>query len=173
MLFLWDASAQENYFDKRNHVGDILFNPATDHPDFELLDEENIMPFNNICGFYIEGERYRVLNYFKENYKAERIEGVTGYITIRFIVNHKGQTDRFRVCEMDNDYQDFHFPPVTKNTLLTLTKNLNGWLTTLDTEFKRYKSVTTECNGQITHAYDYHQHILFKMKDGQIETILP
>lgn len=173
VLFLSEASAQENYFDKRNQVGDIPFNCATDNPDFELLDEHNILPFNNVYGFYIDGERYRVLNYFKDHFKMNPTEGANGYITIRFIVNHKGETNRFRVYEMDNTYQEFHFPTVITEKLLALTKNLDGWQTTLDTEFKRYKSVPTEQNGQIKYAYDYYQYILFKMKDGQIETILP
>jgi hypothetical protein len=133
-------------------VGDIPFDAAIDNPAFELIDEDNILPYNTICGFYIEGERYAVLNYFRENVRLDTIKGATGYITIRFIVNHKGQTDRFRVYEMDNNYKTCYFPSGIKDSLLTATKRLDGWIT-LDK--------------------DYYQYILFKMKDGQIETILP
>ena len=165
--------AQNNYFDTRNSVGEISFDPTIDNPTFELIDEKSILPYNTICGFHIKGERYGVLKYFFEKFKSDTIKGVTGYITIRFIVNHKGHTDRFRVFEMDSTYKPYNFPSNIRDSLLFLTKNLEGWNSTLDYKLHNYQSIKIECDSTLKYAYDYYQYILFKIKDGQIETILP
>ncbi|MDR2914454.1 MAG: hypothetical protein LBV74_06450 [Tannerella sp.] len=165
--------AQVGYIEKRNNVGDIVFDASTDNPKFDLIDEINILPYNSICGFLIEGERFRVLEYYCNNFKSDTIDGVTGYITIRFIVNFKGETDRFRVYEMDNKYNPCKFPDNISKSLLELTRNLDGWITLFDDKFDYYNCIEMEKNGEIKYAYDYYQYILFKMKDGQIETILP
>lgn len=172
-LFVNGLMAQVNYIEKRNNVGDIVFDASTDNPKFELIDENEILPYNSICGFLIEGERFRVLEYYFNNFKSDTIDGVTGYITIRFIVNFRGETDRFRVYEMDNKYNPCKFPGNISNSLLELTRNLDGWITLFDDKFDRYNCIEIEKNGEIKYAYDYYQYILFKIKDGQIETILP
>ncbi len=165
--------AQIDYIETRNNVGDILFNPNTDNPMFELIDESNILPYNTLCGFLIEGERYRVLEYFAQNYESDTISGATGYITIRFIVNYKGETDRYRVYETDNQYKPIKFPENITQSLLELTRKLDGWITTLDYKLDHYNCIEIEENENKKYAYDYYQYILFKIKDGQIETILP
>ena len=167
------SQAQNIYTETRNNVGDILFDPKTDDPTFELIAENNILTTNTLCGFLIKGERYMVLKYFDEHFKPDVIKGVTGYITIRFIVNHKGQTDRFRMYEMDNNYKPFTFPKNITDSLLELTRKLDGWITTLNYKSNRYNYIETEVNGEKKYAYDYYQYILFKIKDGQIETVLP
>lgn len=174
-LFLSISSimAQVDYIEKRNNVGDIPFNPDTDDSSFELIDENNILPYNMVCGFLIEGEKYRVVDYFNEKFKSDTIIGANGYITIRFIVNYKGKTDRFRVYEMDNEYRQIKFPENITQSLLELTKKIDRWITSLDYKLDRYNCIEIMDNGNKKYLYDYYQYILFKIKDGQIETILP
>ncbi len=172
-VFINNTTAQTDYIEKRNNVGDIPFDSAIDDPTFELIDESNILPYNMLCGFHIKGERLRVLNYFTENFKPEPIDGVTGYITIKFIVNYKGKTNRFRVYEMDNNYQPTTFPENITKSLLELTQKLDGWITTSDFKLKRYSYIEIKRDGEQKYIYDYYQYILFKIKDGQLETILP
>jgi len=136
-------------------VGDIPFDPATDNPDFAICDESNVLPYNTRYGMFFDGERYGVLKYFEENYTLLPVKGQTGYITIRFLVNCKGETDRFRVYEMDKEMNETEFDEEIVQNLLRLTKALNGWKT------------------HVPEPRDYYQYLLFKLKDGRIETILP
>lgn len=156
LLPFYILSSQDIPKENRLHVGDIPFDPVTDNPDFVICNEANILPYNTQYGMFIEGERYRVLQYFKERYVIEPIKGQTGYITIRFLVNCQGETDRFRVYEMGQDMKETVFDPIITQTLLRLTKKLDGWKVPEHLE-----------------VYDYYQYLLFKLNDGQIETILP
>jgi hypothetical protein len=140
------------------NVGDIAFDSTTDNPAFEIIDETKVLPYNTYCGMMIEGERYRVIEYFTENFKSKIIKGETGYIIIRFLVNHKGETDRFRMHEMNDNFQQIAFDKSISAKIFDLTKKLSGWKPVIDKNGKRY---------------DYYQYLIFKMKDGLIESILP
>jgi hypothetical protein len=140
------------------NVGDIAFDSATDNPAFEIIDETKVLPYNTGCGMMIEGERYRVIEYFTGNFKSKTVKGETGYIIIRFLVNHKGETDRFRMYEMNDSFQQMTFDKSISAEIFSLTKKLSGWKPVTDKNGKRY---------------DYYQYLVFKMKNGLIENILP
>jgi hypothetical protein len=139
------------------NIGDIAFDSITDNPAFELIDETQVLPYTK-CGMMIEGERYGVIEYFAGNFKPKPVEGETGYIIIRFLVNHKGETDRFRMYEMNENFQQMTFDKSISNTIFGLTKKLSGWKPVIDKNGKRH---------------DYYQYLVFKMKNGIIEYILP
>ncbi len=145
----------------------------TDDPDFEVCNEGNVLPYNTRYGMLIEGERYRVLEYFNEKYTVEPIVGQTGYIIIRFLVNCKGETDRFRVYEMDREMEETTFEPIIRETLLKLTKELTGWIVQLPDKLVHTGGLPVSFASEHPQVYDYYQYLLFKLKDGQIETILP
>jgi hypothetical protein len=140
------------------NVGNIVFDSTTDNPVFEIIDETKVLPYNTKCGMMIEGERYRVIEYFAENFKPQPIKNETGYIIIRFLVNHKGKTDRFRIYEMNENFQQMTFDKSISNKIFDLTKKLSGWKPAIDK------------NGN---KRDYYQYLVFKMKNGLIEYILP
>jgi hypothetical protein len=140
------------------NVGDIAFDSTRDNPAFEVIDEKQVLPYNSKCGMMIEGERYRVVEYFSTNFKPKPIEGEAGYIVIRFLVNHKGETDRYRMYEMDENSQLRVFDKSISDKIFGLTKKLSGWKPVIDKNGRRR---------------DYYQYLVFKMKDGLIEYILP
>ncbi|MDR0726359.1 MAG: hypothetical protein LBF59_10195 [Prevotellaceae bacterium] len=140
------------------NVGDIAFDSTRDNPAFEVIDEKQVLPYNTKCGMMIEGERYRVVEYFSTNFKLKPIKGETGYIVIRFLVNHKGETDRYRMCEMDENTQLRTFDKSISDKIFDLTKKLSGWKPVVDKNSR---------------LRDYYQYLVFKMKDGLIEYILP
>lgn len=140
------------------YVGDIEFNKETDKENFTLCNEERIYQyFNNSGGFEYEGEKLAIEKVFASEYKPEVIQNETGLIRIHFVVNCKGETDRFRLIAMDDDYNEKEFATSITAQLMRITKSLNGW--------KR-----KERNGQ---AMDYYQYLTFKMEDGLIKEILP
>lgn len=141
-----------------NMVGDIAFNKETDKQNFELCFENHIFQyFNNSGGLEYEGEKLAIEKEFAEKYKSEIIENETGLIRIRFVVNCKGESDRFRLISMDENYNEKTFLKSITDQLLNISKNLKGWKT------KKYKEK----------EIDYYQYLIFKIENGQLKEILP
>lgn len=139
-------------------VGDICFNHKIDDPDFKLCDDNGILQYYNFeKGLQYKGEKPAIKKHFKEGLKAKGLEEDTGYITIRFIVNCEGKTGRFRVQEMDNDFNEKEFSVDLKMQLLNLTEKMPGW-------------PAGEYEGKIR---DYYQYLTFKIEGGNLVEIMP
>ncbi|HAA15038.1 MAG TPA: hypothetical protein DCE41_26420 [Cytophagales bacterium] len=139
-------------------VGDITFDPALDDPNFEICDSLRTQQYYAISSDRFEGEKYAVVKYFEENYDPAPFLGQSGFLTIRFVVNCKGETGRYRVySEVDMDMNPQVFDPALAARLLALTKGLEGW------KLGQRNNLT----------YDYYQYLLFKLEDGNLTEILP
>jgi hypothetical protein len=140
------------------YVGDITFNKETDREDFVLCNRERIYQyFNNSGGLEYEGGKVTIEKIYAEKYKPELLENETGLIRINFMVNCKGETDRFRLIAMDEDYHEKFFPRSVTGQLMEITESLNGW---------KIKRLWGE-------AVDYYQYLIFKIEDGILKEILP
>lgn len=95
--------------------------------------------------------------YFKANYDNRGIINESGYITIRFLINCKGEIGRFEILEVGLDYSKKTFNKIIKNHLLTLTKSLKGWQ---PIEFSES-------------FFDSFFHLTFKIENGTLVEILP
>jgi len=158
VLFSFQSSlAQNNYM----NVGDIQFNASIDNKDFKVCDENNIKQYysryssDNPAGY--KGEKRNIEQPFLKAYKYPISKNQTGYITIRFLVNCHGESDRFRVEEMDFKYNSKVFNSKISSQLLNITKQLKDW-------------IPRNGNNQ---NYDFYQYLTFKIKSGQIIKILP
>lgn len=157
-VFLLVSCGGENTY---RDVGDIPFDPSLDDATFQICDEENIKQYyvryssDEAPGFI--GEKKAMDRMILNAYSYPNVDTQDGYITIRFIVNCKGQTDRFRIEEMSVDYQPFDFDPKLSDQLLNIVKQLEGW-------------VPRKTKGK---PLDYYQYLTFKIRDGQILKILP
>ncbi len=141
-----------------NHTGDIAFEAKTDNNNFFLCSESHIFQyFNDSNGLEYEGEKLAIETEFAKNFDSPILKGETGSIRIRFVVNCKGETDRFRLIAMDENYSDKVFPVHLTDRLMQITKNLKGWKT------KKYDG----------REIDYYQYLIFKIEDGQLKEILP
>lgn len=141
-----------------NYVGDIEFNSATDHTDFELCHSKHIYQYFNMGdGLAYEGEKLAIEKEFAEKYKSDHITNETGLIRINFVVNCQGKTDRFRLISMGENYEEKTFAASITGQLLSITKGLNGW------KGKKYKEK----------EIDYYQYLIFKIENGQLKEILP
>lgn len=148
--------------ENQQDVGDIPFDPATDDPDFEICGPEN-----SVKQYYVRGSSHTPAGYvgekralekaFLEQYDYPVSGGEDGYITIRFVVNCRGASGRFRVEQMGFDYQPRDFDPELVRQLLEITRGLDGWIP-ISREGK---------------PYDFYQYLTFKVRKGQIEKILP
>jgi hypothetical protein len=102
---------------------------------------------------------YQILKEWKAFYK--NVEGVklpTGYLTIRFFVNCKGEPCCFRFYELDHKYIKTSYPQQIKDQLTAFVQQLGGWkLATLED-----KSPT-----------NYYYYLTFKIQDNDFKTVAP
>jgi hypothetical protein len=145
-------------------TGDIDFDPNLDKKDFQLCGNGyGYQYFNDEKGIMYEGEKKAIEIEFKEKYQSKNVKKENGSIRIRFLVNCKGQTDRFRIIGMDNNFQEKTFDTSITDQLVSISKSLKGW---------KYKEFYSHANKQYV-PYDYYQYLIFKINDGQITEILP
>lgn len=139
------------------NVGDISFDEKIDDPNFKVCNMDRIAQYFNFHeGLRYKGEKIKIVEHFKEGFKTSESINDTGYLTIRFIVNCKGETGMFRIQGMDNNYQEKQFDKTLTDQLLNLTKKLDGWIVD-------YKEKT----------FDYHQYLTFKLENGKLLEIMP
>lgn len=139
-------------------VGDIPFNPKTDKVNFYLCHKNFIIQYYNFETSYLGGTKaiknFILTNYiFKPSYKL-----TTGFLTVRFIINCKGETDRFRLSQLNNDYKNAIFNADLTEQILGLCKKLNLWIPGKDKK------------GNI---YDSYYYLNFRFVKGRIITITP
>lgn len=139
-------------------VGDIAFDPKVDDPNFKVCNESRAQQYYNFDkGLLYKGEKPAIVAHFNNGFKPSQKSTETGFVTIRFIVNCEGKTGWFRVLGIDHDYKPKKFSAGLVNQLLTLTKQLNGW-------------IVGEYNGK---TFDYYQYLTFKMENGRLIEIMP
>lgn len=139
-------------------VGDIHFDPKIDDPNFTLCDQNNVWQYYNFAkGLQYNGEKAKIIEHFIDRLKVKEHEVESGFLTIRFIVNCKGQTGRYRLQGMDKDYQAKVFNEYLTSQLVKLTKQLDGWIV------GQYQGKT----------YDYYQYLTFKIEKGKLVEIMP
>lgn len=110
------------------NVGDIAYNAKTDRPDFFLCDQGPIYWYYNVKASYEGGKpaiRQILLKHYlyKPTYRA-----ITGWITISFVINCKGETDRFRTTQLDENYQKTSFPDFFTRQFEQGVRALNNWV---------------------------------------------
>lgn len=142
-------------------VGDIPFDPELDTADFTICNEANMEQSyarrSDDEPTTYEGEKRGLERDILSKYQMEDILGEDGYITVRFVVNCKGDTGKFRVEEMGFDYRVKQFDQRITSQLLDIVKKLDGWVP------RKRKDRTL----------DTFQYLTFKIQKGQIVKILP
>ena len=79
----------------------------------------------------------------------------SGYLTLRFVVNFKAETDRFRMSALDFNYQPIQFAPELATQVLHACQQLHGW-------------VPGQINGETKDSYFY---ITFVVRAGRVQDI--
>jgi hypothetical protein len=139
-------------------VGDIYFDSKIDDPDFKICDEDRVFQYYNFGkGLLYKGEKVKINEHFRDGLKTKEQKDESGFLTIRFIVNCEGKTGRYRIQGMNNDYKEKAFNDNLTSQLLSLTKQLNGW-------------IVGEYEGK---TYDYYQYLTFKIENGRLIEIMP
>jgi hypothetical protein len=138
-------------------VGDITFDPKLDDPHFVVCHSDNIYQYYELSTTYKGGTK-AIKNFFFNNFKYQSAYSkVTGYITIRFVVNCKGQTGWFRIQQLNSRYEHAQFNNKIVATLLDLTKKLNQWIPGKGREVD----------------WDTYYYLNFKLINGHLKEITP
>ena len=155
LLILGSCKKVESKFPE--NIGDINFDPSLDRKDFKLCDSKNIVQYYSVNTDYKDGRKalYEEI-YDKFRFNNDYITQ-SGILTVRFVVNCEGKTDRFRVMEVDKNYQEKKFSPTFKTYIVDIIKSLSDW-------------IPGEKDGK---KYDSYMYITMQIGDGMIKTITP
>lgn len=136
-------------------VGDIPFDPEQDDSNFQLCNERVLQYYNFSKGIMYEGERPALIEQIERSYSKDK--EVDGFITVRFVVNCKGETDRFRTVFMDNEYVEQTGHEALKEQFEAIMRSCQGWL-------------PADYDGT---PFPYHQYMTIRLEKGEITRIIP
>jgi hypothetical protein len=140
-------------------VGDIAFDPAVDRADFHLCRKTERLPqYYGTGAAYEGGGRAMAEEILLKFRPVSRAAKQSGYITIRFVLNCRGETDRFRVFQVDRNYKNTQFHPDLIAQLSDAVRALRNW------KPGRYD------NGE---PLDCYYTVWFKIRDGKVTEVLP
>jgi|GEM_PF-1399988 len=116
-------------YNPKYQVGDILFDPALDRADFALRPGRPIYQYYNFnTATNYAGGRRELRRELLETLQPKPAGSTgEGYLTVRFVVNHLGETDRFRVSALDTAYQPHSFAPALVAQVLAACRQLRQW----------------------------------------------
>jgi hypothetical protein len=149
--------AQEITERKPYFIYHINHDPEKDDDSFKLCNEQWVIPYYGGTKTTFQGDKPALINHFSSYNPPSNSKGQTGFVTIRFIVNCKGEAGRFRMETLSPTLEPTRFDKTITKQLLTLTQHLNGW-------------VPVQHEGKPIDSYYY---LCFQMRDGKIITITP
>lgn len=149
------SNKQSTYLE---NVGIILKDESEDDPNFQPCQEDYSLFYYQVdnSDHLYKGEKPAIVKAF-DDIDLPVMDQNDGYVTIRFLVNCKAETGRFRVEQVDFDYKDKKFEGELVAQLLEKTKQLDGWSPATREGYK--------C--------DFYKYLTFKIIDNQIVDILP
>lgn len=159
LLLLGSCSAKKQEQDEskvQRHIGLIEYDPKIDTLGFEVCHEDLMYPYFHHHDLSFSGEKSALVEQYRSQYNPVETKE-SGYITIRFVVNCNGETGRFRLIAMDNDYNVKSFSDDLSMQLFNITQSLKGW------DVLKIDNV----------AYDYVRYLTFKIRNSEIIEILP
>ena len=139
------------------HVGDIPFDSRLDDSSFHLCDTAIVFQYYNTGSYFLKNKDSLGRYFLSQFIFVPEAARESGYITVKFVINCKGLTGRFRVYGMDSGYQAARFNERLSGELLSLVKHWKFW------EPASY-------GGKI---FDSYQYITFRIRNGNIISISP
>lgn len=139
-------------------VGDIEADSKQDDPAFKICYGEAFLKqyFNYSQGLQYEGEMLKIKEQFEQAYVPVEVDE-SGWVRIRFVVNCRGESGRFRMICSNEHYESRDFDSRITDQLMSITKSLDGWKPLPDSE----------------NPEEYYQYLIFKIDNGDIIEILP
>ncbi len=136
-------------------LGDIAHDPLIDKQLFILCDSTRTMQGRSALRYPRGVGALEEICLSTFEYRPA-FEVFSGYVTIRFMINCKNESGRFRAQALDLDFSPKECPNELKEQLLGIVENLNGW--------KKSTSFPPKA--------EYSKYINFKIDHGRIEHVL-
>ncbi len=153
LLVLFCTSCE--YWFRKERVGAIYYDATTDRSDFSPCAADQIAEYYRSLPVYQEGLR-DLTGHFLRNTPLLP-ETLSGYFTVRFIVNCAGEHGWYRFLATDLKYQSIPFNPQAKAWMLGRCQALGAWTP-----------------GQIERqTVDSYVLITVRIEAGTIKSILP
>lgn len=139
-------------------VGDIGHNPLLDDPSFVVCNDRQVAQYYNFgADMAYRSEKPTLRKAIDEAFDPTLVKGITGYLTIRFIINCEGKAGRFRAEGMTMSYQPMKFNQTLVARLTDVLKEYKLW------GVASYNGV----------QYDYYHYLTFKIENGELKEVLP
>ena len=157
LSFLLAASLTLWFNYQLNHrVGDIDFDDSLDDPAFELCNEDLVQQdYSGIGADYRGGKKAIKKELLGKLQEKAHFKG-SGLLTLRFVVNCKGETGRFRAKAIDGEIQEKEVLQEQVELLENLVANLEQWQPGFwkGRKFDSYYQINLKINnGQITDIF--------------------
>ena len=152
-----ESSALENTLSSRLSYMDTTYDPLLDDEGFQICDEDRIRRtymFSDDVSY--EAEIRRLTKYYSSGFKTAAEEVFSGYVSITFIVNCQGKSDRFRSLTTTTEFKRSMMASIVEDQLVQLTKDHDKW----------------EILYSDGEAIDYYQNLIFIIENGTIKDIL-
>lgn len=88
----------------------------------------------------------------------KEVTGQSGYLTVRFLVNCHGQTGKYEVLQVDENFKNFNFNNLIKDQIMEIVVDLDGWIPGRNTRRE---------------PVDCQKFLTFKIRNGQVIDVLP
>lgn len=141
-----------------HHVGHIESTDLAIDDSFTPCFEEKQFPYyygREPSGY--EPGKDSLRQYFFQNFNNYGDTSESGFITIRFVINCKGEAGRYVIHQLGPDFKKKEFNPKITNQLLDLVKYLEDW-----------KPIAFYDD-----HYDSFIYLSFKIENGELVAILP
>jgi len=142
--------------DLKVQVGDIDPNPEIDG-DFQNCNVGRLPQYYAYKEKPFAKGKLHFERMIRAFYLAPADNEESGLLRIRFTVNCHGESGRFRLLSMNEEYEEFNFSSIITDQLLALTKDYAEW------RVLSYDGMES----------DYYFYVTFKIENGQIKEILP
>lgn len=139
------------YIDPINTLDDALYFEVCGHEN-GIVDYYNSSPDVRYADG--KGEMKKII---RERLVREKLQGQSGYLTFRFVVNCKGEAGRFVMEQSDLNYQKKRFPRETIDHLYEITYDLKRWQPAIIRDEKQ----------------DAYVYLTYKLQNGVVTDVLP
>ncbi|USD25093.1 hypothetical protein [Flagellimonas marinaquae] len=141
------------YFKLTGYIWDISYDEAVDSEEFSPCGEYSIYPYYHV-GTYHRGGKKHIKKKLLSKINTEGLPS-NGLLTVRFVVNCKGETGYFRTKMTDAELKEINVPTSTLEHFYNLILELEEWMP-----------------GKIKGtAVDSYAQIVFKVEQGKITDI--
>ncbi len=139
-----------------HNIGYIDSSKARHNKGFYICDESRIAQYYNPeKATYSQGKN-GLRQFILENYVNKGYDD-SGYLTIRFVINCKGESGRYVIHENDLDLKPKRFNPNLVEQIFQLTTKLEKWNANFINE----------------EYWDSYMFLTYRIENGQLKEILP